>query len=207
LTGTLAAFAVQVALALVWRVPHADELGSLIAAPLLVTLVYAFVSADAAETPVAENLVWERFLERAWAVIVIDFLLSDVFAAAMTYSTSANPLEMIAGIAAFIFSVLAVFSDAGAVVDDDVTVWTVIPRSLIRSVVTTWNVTIFIRALAIFSMWLLAFVAEEALYVTLAHFAVPQALFWGNIPINTLVTPPIAALTVVAYRDATNVLR
>jgi len=207
LTATLFAFAVQIALTLVWRVPHAIELGTSIAIPLLVTLVYAFVSADTGESTVAESLIWERFLERAWAVIVLDFLLNDVTNAAMIYSTSANALEMIAGLAAFMFSVLTVFADAGAVVDDDVTVWTVIPRSLLRSILTTWNSAIFIRALAIFSLWLLAFVAESALYIGLTHFGIPQAIFWGDVPIATLVTPPIAAITVVVYRDATGVLR
>jgi hypothetical protein len=205
-TAILTAFAVQIALALVWRVPHAIELGSSIAIPLVTALVYAFVSADAGEAPAAESLVWERFLERAWAVIVIDFLLTDIATAALVYSMSAKPLELVGGLAAFAFAVLTVFADAGAVVDDDVTVWTVIPRALLRSITTTWNSTIFARALAIFSLQLLAFVAQNALYFGLMHFDVSQALFWAEIPMATLITPPLAAITVVVYRDAAGVL-
>ena len=187
--------------------PHAVDLGGAIAIPLVTALVYAFVSADDAESPVAENLVWERFLERAWAVIVIDFLLSYVWTAALVYSTSSKIVELLAGLAAFGFSVVAVFADAGAVVDDDVTVWTVIPRAILRSVATAWSSTIFMRALAIVSFALLAFVAQSSLYIALTHFNVSQADFWAQVPIATVITPPLAAITVIVYRDATRVLR
>lgn len=202
----LAAFAVQVALTLLWKVPHAIELGGAIAIPLVTAMVYAFVSADAGETEIAESLVWERYLERAWAVIVIDFLLTYVWTAALVYSTSANPLELVAGLAAFGFSVVAVFWDTAAVVDDDVNVWTLVPRSFLRSVATAWNSTVFVRALAIVSLSLLEFVGQSALYYALLHFKVPQAEFWAEIPIGTIVALPISALTVVVYRDAAGVL-
>lgn len=206
-TAALVAFAVQIALALVWRVPHAIDLGNAICLPLLTALVYAFVSADAGESRVAERLVWERFLERAWAVIVLDFLLGYVWTAALVFSMSANFLDLLVGVVGFIFSVFVVFADAAAVVDDDVTVWTVIPRSLLRSISTTWSSTVFSRALAIMSIMLLEFVAQNVLYFAFAQLHVPEPTFWAWDPIATLVTPPIAAITVVVYRDATGVLR
>lgn len=192
---------------LLWRAPQAIELGGAIAVPLINALVYAFVSADAGESSIAQALVWERFLERAWAVIVLDFLINYIWTAALVYSTSANLLELIAGLAAFGFCVVAVFADAGAVVDDDVSVWNVIPRSLVRSVAAAWNSTIFVRALALVSLSLLEYVAQNVVYFALVHFNVPQAEFWAEIPIATIVAPPLAAITVVVYRDATNMLR
>lgn len=207
LTAVLVAFALQVALALVFHVPHALELGSSIAIPLVVALVYAFVSADAAETPVPESLTWERFLERAWAVIVIDVLLNRLTLAALDYSTSSNPLELIGGLLAFTFVMLTVFADTSATLDDDVTVWTVIPRAVLRSIATSWNSVTFVRALAIFSAELLTVPVQSVLYVAMTHFGVPQALFWSQIPLATFVTPPLAAITAVVYRDATGVLR
>lgn len=204
-TAVLIAFAAQIALALLWRVPHAVDLGGAIAIPLVNALVYAFVSADAGEE-VAESRIWERFLERAWAVIVIDFVLSYVWTSALVYSTSSNALELIAGLAAFGFSVVAVFWDTGAVVDGDVNVWTVIPRSLLRSIATAWNSTVFVRALAIVSLSLLEFVAQNALYFALMYFHVSRPEFWAEIPIATIITVPLAALTVVVYRDAAGVL-
>jgi hypothetical protein len=204
--AVLAAFALQIALALVWRVPHAVDLGGAIAIPLVTALVYAFVSADAGEGPVAEGLVWERFLERAWAVIIIDFLLSYIWTAALIYSTSSKIVDLLAGLAAFGFSVVAVFADAGAVVDDDVSVWTVIPRSLLRSIATAWSGTIFIRALAIVSFALLEFLAQTSLYFALMHLSPSQADFWAQVPLATIVAPPLAAVTVIVYRDAAGVL-
>lgn len=192
---------------LLWRAPQALVLGSAIAVPLINALVYAFVWADAGESSIAQALIWERFLERAWAVIVLDFLINYVWTAALVYSTSTKPLELLAGLAAFGFCVVTAFADAVAVVDDDVSVWNVIPRSLVRSVATAWNSTIFVRALAIVSLSLLAYVAQSAAYFSLVHFNVPQAEFWSDIPIGTIVAPPLAAITVVVYRDATNVLK
>ncbi len=194
-------------MALFWRVPHAIDLGGAIAVPLINALVYAFVSADSAESSIAQTLIWERFLERAWAVIVLDFLISYIWTAALIYSTSAKPLELLAGLAAFGFCVVAVFADAAAVVDDDVSVWNVLPRSLVRSIATAWNSTMFVRALAIVSLSLLEFVAQNVSYFALMHFNVPQAEFWAEIPIATILAPPLAAITVVVYRDATSVLQ
>jgi hypothetical protein len=198
---------VQIALALVWRVPHALELGQSVAIPLVVTLVYAFVSADSAEAPVPESLVWERFLERAWAVIVIDFFVSWLWTTALLDTASSQPIELIGGIFALILVVLTTFVDASATLDDDVTVWTVIPQALLRGIAVMWNRTTFVRGVAIFSMQLLVFVFQLELYYALAALHAPQALFWSQISLSTIVAPPIAAITAIVYRDATAVLR
>jgi hypothetical protein len=169
--------------------------------------VYAFVNADAGDSPIAETLIWERFLERAWAVIVIDFLVNDLATIALAYSTSSAPLELLIGLLAFALSILTVFADTSATVDDDVTVWTVVPLGIMRSAATTWNTTTFVRALAIFALQMLAFAVQEVLYFGLQHWGVPQALFWSQIPLETIVAPPLAAITLLVYRDAKTVLR
>lgn len=204
--ASLLAFTMQALLALVWRVPHGSELGSAIVLPLLVTLVYAFASADAAETPPAQAAVWERFLERAWAVIVIDFVTSELTTAGWVYTLSSQTLEVIGGFIAYGLSVLVIFADASATVDDDVTVWTVIPRGFLRSIAVTLNARTLVRALALFSLELLIFAGTIAIYESLAWLPEAQRLFWGTVPLLTITVVPISALIVVVYADAKKAL-
>ena len=192
----------QALLAVVWRVPHGLDLGQAIVLPLFVTLVYAFVWSDAAETPFPIAKVLERFLERAWAVIVIDFLLTELGTIALTKSLSSSIVDIVTGLVAFALSVLLVFADASATVDDDVTVWNVVPRAFVRSITAAWTSTTFSRALAIYSLVLLLSALQLAIYFAMERGHVPQAAFWSSTPLLTIAVAPISALTVVVYRDA-----
>jgi hypothetical protein len=199
------AFVLQAVVALVWRVNHGIDLDNSIVLPILTTLVYAFVAADARGKSVPAAAIWERFLERTWAVIVIDFILNQIVTIGIADSQSADPLDLLVGFLVFGLSTLLVFTDAGATSDDDVTVWSVIPRAFVRGVLAAWNRQIFPRALAIFSIWLLVNEIQLGALSALqnAHMPLSQALFWTLIPLGTLVTPPLAALTVLVYLDAT----
>lgn len=193
----------QALVAIVWRVPHGTDLDSFIVLPILTTLVYAFAAADAGSEPVTAAAVWERFLERSWAVIVIDFVLAYVSAIGLSAGLSSEPLDMVAGMLVFGLSALLVFTDASATVDDDVTVWSVIPRAFLRSFQTSWRWPVFSRALAIFAIQLVVYALQNELYALLARRHVPEAAFWSQIPILTVVGVPLAALTVLVYLDAT----
>jgi hypothetical protein len=194
--------AVQALVALVWRIPHGTDLDGAIVLPILTTLVYGFVAADAGAEPVAASIVWERVLERSWAVVVIDFAVSYVTALGLAGSTSSSALDLIAGLSAFGLSVLFVFADASAAVDADLGVLTVIPYGFVRSVQAAWQRPVLPRALAIFSLQLLVAALQIALNALLQHARVPDALFWSEIPLLTLLVPPLSALTVLVYLDA-----
>ena len=204
--ATLAAFAFQATLVLVLRIPHGTELSSAIALPLLVTLAYAFVSADDREEPQPDALTWERFLERAWAVIVIDFLCGEVLTAGWVYSFANDALQVVVGVAAFGLSVLVIFADASATVDDDVNVWTVIPRAFLRSAAVALTPRVLVRALALFSLELLIVAAQNTLYFGLGGAPEPQRSFWASVPLLTLTAVPLSALVVLVYRDAKRAL-
>lgn len=193
---------VQALVAVVWRIPHGADLDGAIVLPILTTLVYGFVAADARPEPAAASSVWERVLERSWAVIVIDFVVSYVTALGLAGSTSPNALDLIAGLSAFALSVLFVFADASATVDGDVGVLTVIPYGFVRSVQAAWRRPVLPRALAIFSIQLLVAAVQIALGALLQRGHVADALFWSEIPLLTVVVPPLSALTVLVYLDA-----
>ena len=196
------AIGVQAFVALVLRVPHGAELDSFVVLPILTTLVYAFVAADVRSGAVAAAIVWERFLERCWAVIAIDFVLSLLSALGLSGSDSGDVLAVAAGMAFFILSGLLVFTDASATVDDDLTVWSVIPLAFARSMSAAWQRAVFPRAFAIFALQLLVFALQSALYALLQHDRVPDALFWSEVPLLTVVLPPLSALTVLTYLAA-----
>jgi hypothetical protein len=186
----------------VLRVGHATDLGQAIVLPLLTTLVYAFVWADGSADQTPPAAIWERFLERAWAVIVIDFLVSQVSNDALSSSLGSNALDVFLGFVALGLSVMLIFADTSATVDDGVTVWTVIPRAFVRSAATVLNARTFPRALALFSVQLLLFAATYGMYAVLVRDTFPHAIFWAEVPLLTIVTPAYAALTAVVYRDA-----
>ncbi|MBV8331430.1 MAG: hypothetical protein JO192_01715 [Candidatus Eremiobacteraeota bacterium] len=192
----------QALLVLVWHVPHGTELGSSIVLPLLVTLAYAFVWADAQEAEQSEHSVWERFLERAWAVIVIDFISGEITSAGWVYSLSSETLQIIGGFLAFGLSVLIIFADASATIDDDVTVWTVVPRGFMRSMAVTLNGRTLIRALALFALELLIFAGTSAIYDAFPRLPETARFFWAAVPLSTVTAVPLAALLVLVYGDA-----
>ena len=190
-------------MALVWRLPQGAELGQAIVLPILTTIVYAFVWADASDTPVSPSAVWERCLERSWAVIVIDFVYTFVASLGLGYALSADPIGVVTGIVGIVLSIVLVFADASATVDDDVNAWSVIPHAFVRSASMAWRAAIFPRALTIFAIELLVLAAQSALAIGLERVHVPQAVFWSEVLLNTLTLPPLSALIVLVYRDAT----
>jgi hypothetical protein len=195
------AFGAQALIATLWRSPAAIEVSNDVALPLLTALVYARVWGDSNEN-IESSAVWERFLERAWAVIVIDFVASWLLTRAFLASPSPTALEEITGVIAFTLVLFTLFADASATIDDDVTVWNVIPRAFLRSIIITLNLTTFTRALAIFALLLVVFFGQFVLYFALVQYHVAQPQFWSSIPLLTISQPPLAALTVLVYQDA-----
>lgn len=201
------AIALQALVVVVWRTPHGLVLADAIVSPIFVTLVYAFVAADAAadatDEPVSTKLVWERILERAWAVIVIDFIINEVTSAGLIASLSTDSLDLIFGMLVLVLSALLVFADTSATLDNDLTAWSVVPRAFVRSITIAWNRRTFARVLAIFAIEFLVFTVGLGLQGLFAARHLVDAAFWANVPLGAIATPPIAALTVLVYRDAT----
>ncbi len=169
---------------------------------LLTALVYAFVWNDAREKPLPDRAAWERFLERAWAVIVIDFAAAYVASIGAAGTASADAAAIGVGIVAMIASVLILFADVAATVDDDGTVWSLVPRAFLKSAAVAFRPSVLVRAIAIFAFQLLILAAQESIQLALTGAHVPNAEVWSTVPLPTLLVPPVAALTLLVYRDA-----
>ena len=200
--ATIVALALQIAIAIVWRIPHGAELGNDVAVPILVALIYAFIWGDAREEPLSNAAIWERFLERTWAVIIIDYCWSQLASLALAFSLAPDFLYVLIGMIATVLATLLVFADASATTDDDVTTWIVPLQGFVRSAVAAWKAAIFPRALAIYAIEILLFAASQALAQALHAQHIADADFWGQALIGTLTAPPLAALIVLVYRDA-----
>lgn len=203
------AIVLQAVVALVWRVHEAVALDGFIATPILTTLVYVVIAADirprseaSGEAPVAAPL-WERFLERSWAVIVIDFVLSYVLAFGLGGTASQDLAEVFGGVAIVAVSAMLVFADASAAADDDLTALSVLPRAFVRSVAAVWQPAVFPRAFALLALQLILVALQSAAYALLLRAHVPNADFWSQIPLLGIATVPLSAFTMVVYLDAT----
>ena len=170
--------------------------------PLLTTLVYAFANNDASETPQAARPVWERFLERAWAVIVIDFLGTYLTSVGLAGTMSNDVAAAIVGIVATIVAILIVFADVAATVDDDPAVWSLLPRSISKSARAVTRPKVLARAVALYALGLLVFAVQESIVLLLTNAHAANVEFWSEVPLQTVATVPLAALTLVVYRDA-----
>ena len=195
------AIAVQALVALILRLPGAVELDGLIVAPILTTLVYVLVAYDADADP-GGSTVWERFLERSWAVIVVDFMLSYVSAVGLGLAASGSAIDLLSGAGVILLSAALVFVDASAAIDGGVTVWSVVPSAFAHGFAAAMQRIVFPRACAIMLLQLLVFLAQNALAALLQNRHVSDASFWSQIPLATLAVPPLSALTALVYLDA-----
>lgn len=203
------AIALQALVALAWHVRQAVALDGFIATPILTTLVYVVVAADVRLAPEGTDgahpapPLWERFLERSWAVIVIDFVLSYVLAFGLGATASPEIADVFGGIAVVALGAMFVFADASAAADDDLTPLTVLPRAFARSVAAVWQPAIFPRAFALLALQLLIVALQSAAYALFLEAHVANAEFWSQIPLLGIATVPLSTLTMLVYLDAT----
>jgi hypothetical protein len=186
----------------VFRVPHGIEYSAFVLPPLLVTLVYAFVWADSDPDPQPASATWERVLERAWAVIVIDLFVSLVQGQGVAGIASSDPFEIVFGIAILLLTAPIIFVDVSATVDN-LPVWWILPGAFWRGVRAVRSRPAFLRAIAIIAIGLLVFLGEVHLFDWMHHAGIANADFWSHVPVDTIGAVPIAALTALVYRDAT----
>ncbi|HKU80799.1 MAG TPA: hypothetical protein VJP76_01420 [Candidatus Tumulicola sp.] len=202
------AVALEAVVALVWHVRGGLQLDEFVATPILTTLVYTVAAFDVrpptgpdGERPRSFSL-WERFLERSWAVIVIDFLLSYVLTLGLAGTASTDLAEMFGGIAIVTASAMLVFADASATADDDLTPLLVLPRAFARSVAAVWQPAVFPRAFALLALQLAVVALQSAAGALLLQAHVPNADFWAQIPLLDVAVVPLSALTMLVYLDA-----
>jgi hypothetical protein len=185
-----------------WHGTHALEYASFTIPPLLTTLVYAFAWADVKPEPTPAPAIWERILERSWAVIAIDLVTTIVTSFGLGSLLSADPIDILAGIGILGLSATLIFADVSATVDA-MPWWWILLGSFWRSVRATWQGPTLFRALTLVALELLVFGMQLTLQGWLTTLHVAKAEFWSQVPLSALTVPPLAALTMLVYHDAT----
>jgi hypothetical protein len=199
--ATACVIGAQALIVFVWRIPHGLDYSGFVLPPILTTLVYAFVWNDSDEAPQTAASTWERVLERAWAVIVIDLLFSILVNTGINALVIQDPIGVVLGIVILTVAVPLVFADTSATVDE-MPVWWLLPGAFWRSVRAARG-TVYLRAIAILALGLLALFAQKPLFDWMHHAEIANAEFWAVVPLNAITVTPIAALTALVYRDAT----
>jgi hypothetical protein len=198
LLATLAAIGVQIAFVLAVHVKAAALYPELIVPPLLITIVTVFIAGDATGTmTVAQR--WERILERAWAVIIIDmgitFVGSSGLVTMQAGAHGGDPGNLLFGFLAMLLSGMLVYAEPFALLEARVQALTVIPFAILRSMMLAW-----VNLSRIFALLAVAIAADMISLFVLQKS--PQAdAAWVEIVIDTLLTAPLAALFTVAYLD------
>lgn len=166
--------------------------------PLVIVVVTVFAGGDATNTLTTAQR-WERILERAWAIIVIDVGLSFVNVSGLqAVQAIGDPMNAILGFLTLLLSGMLVYAEPFAALEKPAQTLTVVPFAILRSMMLGW-----VNVSRVFA--LLAVQITVEIIVLLAEQGAPHAginpRIWVDLLMQTLLAAPLAALFTVAYLD------
>jgi hypothetical protein len=144
---------------------------------------------------------WSRILDRSWALIVIDFLLTVLQVYDITFSRG-DLVDFLLAIPLFVMVAATCFAEVVAVADDDSPWWWIPVRSFGASAIAAFSPGMFVRAASLGALQIAVSLAIELAADVLTQQKVGQALFWSAIVLGMLTLPPIQALVTFTYLDA-----
>lgn len=153
------------------------------------------------ELPLGELLAWA--FGRLWAVIIIDFVVWLTLSAGTAMAFTPASADTFLGGAFFLVAAAGlIFCDVVASVEPHAHWYAIVPAAIRRSIRLAFAHGNILRALAIVIFQAVFTLLEALLQQFLSDRGIKGAEFWGNQPLNTLLTPFFAALTTVVYFDA-----
>lgn len=172
-------------------------LAGLIGAPLVTIVVTVFIGADATGTLTTAQR-WERIVERAWAIIVIDVFLSFVAASGIQAVQTQDAVNAIFGFLTLLLAGMLVYAEPFAALEKDAQILTVVPFAVLRSMMLAWvNISRVMALLAVqIALDIILILAGQG-----AQRARLDSGLWVDLLLQTLLTAPLAALFTVAYLD------
>lgn len=188
--------AVVAALALVhafWHFRLADLYGEFIFPPMAGTVVMVWAIGDATGTLPSAALRWERIIERAWAVLVVDAAQSLLMLSWNAMMASSSAAGLVGGFCVLVFGGMLVYAEPWICAETDAPPLTLIPSSVVRSMTLAW-----LNMPRMFG--LLALQIGAALLTGLAASALHRGPgFWVSTAIASLLTIVFAIVFSVAY--------
>lgn len=191
-------FGLEIAFYLNVHVKAADFYALLIGSPLISTVVMVYVYADATGDLCAAGTRWERIIERAWAMIVIDVAITFVQETSLAMLPGPGFSTILAGFLALLFTAMLVYAEPFICSEKGVGALVLIPLSLYRSMILAWvNMS---RIFALFAV-VLAIATAFQLIDSNVHGPEAERTVWIALALPTFVMAPLAALFTVAFLD------
>jgi len=197
---TVVTVLIQAIIYRIWPTDATIDAVELVVLSLASALVYARTQADVDSGDWGS--VWSRALERAWAVIVITFLLEFVTIYAYAGLAAGNFLDRILGVAILMMSLALSFSDIDAVISREGGLLLMLPRSFSNSIRAAWSGWTMVRIIGVFLAQKVLQLAIPLIAGALAARHASGASFWAVVPLDALLLPPFAILTTFIYFDA-----
>lgn len=192
-------FGAQVAFVAYSHVKMADFYAGLIGTPLVIVVVTVFAGADATNTLTLAQR-WERILERAWAIILLDVGLSFVQISGIEtmLSGGSNAGDTIMGFLTLLLSAMLVYAEPFTALERDAQMLTLLPFAILRSMMLGWvNLS---RIFSLFAVQIAIIIGSILVHqgATKLHAG---AATWIDLAFGTLLSAPLAVLFTVAYLD------
>jgi hypothetical protein len=195
-----AVFGLQAAFVVFVHVKFADLYAGFIGGPLIITVVTVFAGADATKTLTAAQR-WERILERAWAIILLDVGLTFVQGSGIGtmlagLGSSADAGYIVMGFLTLVLTAMLVYAEPFIALEQNVQMLVLLPFAIFRSMMLAWvNVS---RVFSLFAVQLA--VAIAAIYLHQWTLKTGASV-WADLAFATVCEVPLAALYTVAYLD------
>lgn len=171
---------------------------SLIGVPVVNAIVLVNAGADAAGILDTMQQRLERLSERAWAIVLLDVGITMVAQIGYEALASRDYSDMIEGMIVMFLAAMLVYAEPYTALEKDVSLVTVLPSAILRSMMLSWvNMS---RVFALFAVQIVAAILQILLSQAVAHSG-PHAADLVNLAYVTFTAVPLAALFAVAYLD------
>lgn len=167
---------------------------------VLTTIVSAQAKGDIDGSTAAA--VWSRVLERLWAVVIVDFIVSFVGWAGVLTLSAGDIVNRIIAIPILLIAAATVFSESIAVVVDDEQWWFLVVRAIGTSVRTSLAGSNLRRAIVLFALQFVPTAVSALVSSASAQHHVTVTSFWRDVPLGIVYSIPLDALIVLAFFDA-----
>jgi hypothetical protein len=182
------------------HVKGSDLYAAIVASPLISVVATVFSGADAMGILPTARERWSRIVERAWAIVVIDFGVTYIWwiGRAALEGNGADFGSVLLGMLVLILGAMLVYAEPFVCLEENVRMRTIVFVALLRSMTLAWvNMSRVFSLFAIqLGLGILALLAHDAAHTRGMHDA-----NWIDLAFAAFVTAPVAVLITVAYLD------
>jgi hypothetical protein len=171
---------------------------ALIGMPLINAVVIMNAGADAAGTLPSMRARVERFLERAWAIIILDAGITLVGQIGFESLQNTDFLGMLQGLLVMFLAAMLVYAEPFACLENETQTLTIVPFAILRSMMLAWvNMS---RVFSLFAVQIAVTIVGLLLFRAFGGAESPTTDL-VSLGYDTLTSAVLAALFAVAYLD------